>query len=177
MRCRYGEVPCASPGSFACFRCVNCQKQVSVPAGLRDKLSQVTAVMPDCTSTVDLGEEAVEEMKKLAAAGMPPTPTIAPPTPAPQHWDPAGAGSQLKLLLSKLGIKSTENCSCNQRARTMNERGIEWCEQNVNEIVGWLKEEAGRRNLPFLAFPTKLLVQRAIKIAKRIRDKRAAKQE
>jgi hypothetical protein len=56
----------------------------------------------------------------------------------------------------------------------MNERGIEWCEQNVNEIVGWLKEEAGRRNLPFLSFPTKILVQRAIKIAGRIKAEQDA---
>ena len=76
-------------------------------------------------------------------------------------------------MLAKVGIKSTENCSCNARARLMNERGIEWCEQNVSEIVGWLKEEAGRRNLPFLSLPAKILIQRAIKVAKKIRDKRA----
>jgi hypothetical protein len=172
MRCRYAEVPCASGGGFICLRCVNCKKQLSVARNLRDKLDATTAVLPDCAATTDLGAAAVAELEAATAAEALPFAAFPPLPPARIVWDPTGAGTQLKFLLSKLGIKSTENCSCNARARAMNERGIEWCEQNVGEIVGWLKEEATRRNLPFLAYPTKLLVQRAIKIAKRQRDKK-----
>lgn len=178
MRCRYGEVPCPLPSEFVCFRCVNCKKQISLAAAMRDKLEQVTSVLPDCHTKVDLGPAAVTEMMRVATTApstpLPPEPD-APPTAAAE-WDSAGAGTQLKKLLAKMGIKSTENCSCNARARTMNERGIEWCEQNVNEIVGWLKEEAKTRHLPFMALPTKILVQRAIKMAKRQHSKRAAVQ-
>jgi hypothetical protein len=174
MRCRYGEVPCPVSGEFVCFRCVNCKKQVGLGASMRNKFEQITAALPECAANVDLGADAVAEMVRLA--------TTAPSTPIPPElpaqpitdWDPAGAGTQLKKLLAKVGIKSTENCSCNARARIMNERGIEWCEQNVAEIIGWLKEEAKNRHLPFMALPTKILVQRAIKMAKRQRDKRAA---
>jgi hypothetical protein len=59
----------------------------------------------------------------------------------------------------------------------MDEMGVEWCEQNIDEIVGWLKEEAQKRRLPFLAFPTKILVQRAINMAKRVQEAKAAEQE
>lgn len=80
---------------------------------------------------------------------------------------PPGVGTKLKKLLSYVGIKSTANCSCNQKARTMDERGVEWCEQNKETIVGWLREEAGKRKLPFLDAAGYLLVNRAIKLAKK----------
>lgn len=66
-----------------------------------------------------------------------------------------------------VGIKASENCSCNQRARAMDERGVEWCEENKETIVGWLREEAGKRKLPFIDAAGYLLVNRAIKLAKR----------
>jgi len=85
----------------------------------------------------------------------------------------AGVGIQLVKLLARLGIRSPENCSCGARVDIMNTNGVEWCTQHIGEIVGWLKEEAERRGLPFLAFPAKILVERAIKIAKRRLAKRA----
>jgi hypothetical protein len=89
--------------------------------------------------------------------------------------DPTGAGTKLKKLLSRLKIDVCAACPCNDPARRMNERGVEWCEQNIGEIVGWLKEEAARRKLPFLAMPAKIIVQRAIEMAKRARARRAAR--
>lgn len=80
---------------------------------------------------------------------------------------PPGVGTKLKGLLSMVGIKASENCSCNQRARAMDERGVEWCEENKETIVGWLREEAGKRKLPFIDAAGYLLVNRAIKLAKR----------
>lgn len=78
-----------------------------------------------------------------------------------------GVGAKLKGLLSAMGIKSSKGCSCNQRAKVMDERGIEWCEQNKETIVGWLREEAGKRKLPFIDAAGYLLVNRAIKLAKK----------
>jgi hypothetical protein len=37
-----------------------------------------------------------------------------------------------------------------------------WCEANIGVIVGWLREEAERRKLPFVDLAGELLVKRAI---------------
>ena len=42
-----------------------------------------------------------------------------------------------------------------------------WCAANINEIVGWLREEARARGLPFLDAAGRMLVRRAIRNAKR----------
>ena len=76
-------------------------------------------------------------------------------------------GTELKKLLSKIGIKATPNCSCNKRAILMDTNGIEWCENNIDTIVEWLKEEATKRKLPFIDMAGRLLVKQAIKNAKK----------
>ena len=86
-----------------------------------------------------------------------------PPEPPPTH----GPGTELKKLLKLIGITASPDCSCNARARLMDERGIEWCEQNLEEIVGWLREEASKRGLPFVDMAGRMLVKRAIKSARR----------
>ena len=79
----------------------------------------------------------------------------------------SGVGTELKKLLSKIGIKATPNCSCNKRAALMDTNGIEWCENNIDTIVGWLREEASKRKLPFVDIAGKILVKRAISNAKK----------
>jgi hypothetical protein len=49
----------------------------------------------------------------------------------------------------------------------MDAKGIEWCESNVDTIVGWLREEAEKRKLPFVDLAGRLLVKRAIANARR----------
>ena len=78
-----------------------------------------------------------------------------------------GVGTELKKLLSSIGIKATPNCSCNAKARTMDSNGIEWCEKNIDTIVGWLRDEAIKRNLPFIDLAGKILVKKAIRNAKK----------
>ena len=85
------------------------------------------------------------------------------PPPAPTH----GPGTELKKLLSRVGITASPDCSCNARARLMDERGIEWCEANIDEIVGWLREEASKRGLPFVDMAGRMLVKRAIRNARK----------
>lgn len=77
-----------------------------------------------------------------------------------------GPGSELKKLLGWLGIKPTANCQCNARARDMDLRGPDWCESNQGEILAWLREEAGRRGLPFVEIAAKSLVRLAIRRAR-----------
>lgn len=74
----------------------------------------------------------------------------------------SGVGTELKKLLSKIGIVATPNCECNKRAKTMDDNGVRWCENNIDTIVGWLREEASKRKLPFIDNLGKLLVRKAI---------------
>ena len=83
--------------------------------------------------------------------------------------DPNGAGSVLSKMLSKIGIKSTPTCSCKRHAITMNQNGNKWCEENIDTIVGWLKEESQKRSLPFMEFPAKMLVSKAINRSKKLK--------
>ena len=61
-----------------------------------------------------------------------------------------------------------ESLDLNRRAAEMDARGVEWCEQNIEVIVGWLREEAGKRGLPFVDMAGTALVKLAIRKAKKI---------
>lgn len=77
------------------------------------------------------------------------------------------AGTALKSLLASIGITADDNCPCNARAAEMDVRGCDWCESNIDTIVGWLREEAEKRGLPFVDLAGRMLVRRAIKNARR----------
>ncbi len=96
----------------------------------------------------------------------PRTPKQPPAVPA----DPpaAGPGTELKAILKDwLGIQASPNCSCNARARQMDEWGPDICEQNLPTIVGWLEEQAQARNLPFARFAGEQAVKLAIRRARK----------
>ena len=76
-------------------------------------------------------------------------------------------GQELKKLLKKIGITSSPNCSCNKKARFMDTQGVKWCEENIDTIIDWLREEATKRKLPFIDIAAKLLIKKAISNAKR----------
>jgi hypothetical protein len=42
-----------------------------------------------------------------------------------------------------------------------------WCTAHLDEIVGWLREEATKRSLPFLDAAGRVLVRRAISNARK----------
>ncbi len=95
-----------------------------------------------------------------------PKPGFVPQPPATTR----GPGTELKKLLAKVGITATPNCSCNARARKMDEeeaREPGWCEAHLDEIVGWLREEATKRGLPFVDMAGRVLVRRAISNARK----------
>jgi hypothetical protein len=85
--------------------------------------------------------------------------------------DPDGPGSILSGMIATMGIKTTPTCSCKRHALQMNEKGNEWCEQNMPTILAWLKEESTKRNLPFIETVAKMIVQRAIKTSRRLKAK------
>ena len=81
-----------------------------------------------------------------------------------------GPGTELKQLLKRIGITASPDCSCNARARLMDEneaREPGWVEANLDTVVGWLREEASKRGLPFVDMAGRMLVKRAIKNAKK----------
>lgn len=81
--------------------------------------------------------------------------------------DSAGPGTELKKLLKLIGITASPTCNCNQRAAMMDAMGPEWCENNIETILDWLKEEAAKRKSPFIKAGAKLIVKRAIKRSKK----------
>lgn len=86
--------------------------------------------------------------------------------------NPDGAGTILGGMLKALGIYSSPNCKCRQHAIQMNDMGPDWCEQNMDLILGWLKEESTKRNLPFIETIARLMVQRAISKSRRLLQKK-----
>ena len=88
-------------------------------------------------------------------------------SPISQQIIKTGAGTELKKLLGKIGIKASPSCSCNKRVIVMDNNGIEWCENNIDTIIEWLKEEATKRKLPFIDMAGRMLVKKAISNAKK----------
>jgi hypothetical protein len=81
-----------------------------------------------------------------------------------------GPGTELKKLLSKVGITTKPGCACNQRAKVMDQKGCDWCAENLSTITAWLKEEHTRQKimLPFSETAVSLLVRYAIRRARAI---------
>ena len=91
-----------------------------------------------------------------------------------------GPGTELKRLLSRIGIKAEPGCKCNARAAEMDrmeKASPGWCEANIDLIVGWLREEATKRNLLFVDAAGAMLVRRAIKNAKKSQASAVARQQ
>ena len=81
-------------------------------------------------------------------------------------------GTELKKLIAgwPFYLTTTADCPCNARAAEMDQREQEtpgWCENNIDTIVGWLREQATARGLPFLDAAGRLLVRRAIRNARK----------
>jgi hypothetical protein len=83
----------------------------------------------------------------------------------PHPKKPCFAGTELKAMLSWLGIKPTGDCACSDRAAHMDREGCQWVKNNVDTVVGWLGEEATRRGLPFSSMAARLLVLQAVRRA------------
>jgi hypothetical protein len=78
-----------------------------------------------------------------------------------------GPGTELHKLLAFFGVHMRAGCSCRGRMVQMNKWGCDGCEEHLEEIVGWLREEAAARKLPYLDVAGKMLVRLAISNARR----------
>jgi hypothetical protein len=86
---------------------------------------------------------------------------------SPPAHQRGGPGTELKGLLKLIGITSSPNCSCNARAKQMDEWGADECERRMPEILEWLEQEANRRGLPFVRFAAEQAVKLAIRRARK----------
>jgi hypothetical protein len=105
-----------------------------------------------------------------------PKPGFVPPQPEPvppSH----GPGTELKALLAgwPFRIVATADCKCTSRANYMDAKGCDWCESpgGMAEIMGFLRESAAERGLPFLDVAVRMLVRRAIANARKAEAARA----
>lgn len=119
-----------------------------------DEISMITPLALENTLMEKLGDDIEGYLQSLF--------------PRSLEDDPDGPGSILSGMFSSLGITASANCSCKKHAIEMNTKGNDWCEQNMETIMSWLKEESTKRNLPFIETIAKLIVQRAISKSRRL---------
>ena len=81
---------------------------------------------------------------------------------------PGLPGTQLHELLRRFGFRERADCKCKYYADRMDRYGVDWCELNEDTIVGWLKEAARKRKLPFANFIAKRFIRAACKQARKI---------
>jgi hypothetical protein len=81
---------------------------------------------------------------------------------------PRGPGAELKRMLAgwPFYITPRPGCRCEDYAAQMDAWGPDECSSRLPQIVGWLRDEAASRGLPFVDAAGRLLVRRAIARAK-----------
>lgn len=121
--------------------------------------------------TIDVDHPAYPRHSKPGF--IPPQPEQSPPTHGP--------GTELKSILAgwPFRIVATPDCKCTSRASYMDAKGCDWCEspEGMAEILGFLREAAEERGLPFVDMAARLLVRRAIANARKAEAKRAREAE
>jgi len=90
----------------------------------------------------------------------------------PRHSRLPQPGTALKKLLAAWPLKITADsqCECSSRAAEMDKNEREspgWCLENIETIIGWMREEAEKRGLPFVDAAGRFLIRRAIKNARK----------
>ena len=108
------------------------------------------------------------EKRVLQLLGDNPSTTLRSLFPKTMEEEPYGPGTVLSTMIKSLGIQMSDSCSCRRHALTMNEKGNDWCEQNLDTVVGWLREEATRRGLPFVDMIGRVMVNRAVKKSRKL---------
>jgi hypothetical protein len=129
--------------------------------------------------TIDVDHPAYPRHPKPGFVAPQPTPQ---PTPQPAlQAIPHGPGTELKALLAgwPFRIVATADCKCTSRANYMDAKGCDWCEspEGLAEIMGFLREAAEERGLPFVDMAGRMLVRRAIANARKAEAKRAKEAE
>jgi hypothetical protein len=123
--------------------------------------------MPYCECDTDTKRCRVCGVADPFCGSLRPCPAIAPEEPEAVPVPTSGPGTELKKILARVGIVATPDCSCNAYAVLMNANGCDWVEANMSTVVGWLREQAHARGLPFLDAAGRALVRVAVRNARR----------
>lgn len=80
-----------------------------------------------------------------------------------------GVGTEISKILEMMGIKSTPTCSCNAMKAKYNQIGPDACEEQIEDILNYMSEQATARNLGhlFVRSAVRLAVQLAIRRARK----------
>lgn len=78
-----------------------------------------------------------------------------------------GPGTILHQYLESLGIKQIKDCNCSSHQETMDKWGPDECNRRIKTIVGWLREEAVKRKLPFCTLAAYTLIKWVIHQSKK----------
>lgn len=78
-----------------------------------------------------------------------------------------GPGAWMHRILLCFGIQFRSGCKCKARIIVMNQWGCDGCIERIDEICGWLREEATTRRLPYADFAGRMLVKAAVFMARR----------
>lgn len=73
-----------------------------------------------------------------------------------------GPGTALKSVLSRMGVEVTEDCECLDHAMRMDMWGRVRCLDRLDEITGWICQEAKRRGIPTIETVVKQFIKVAI---------------
>lgn len=68
-----------------------------------------------------------------------------------------GVGSILKEWLGKWGINATEDCGCNAIAAEMDQKGPDWCLENIDDLSRRIAKKAKTYKWAFIFLPFKRL--------------------
>ena len=79
-----------------------------------------------------------------------------------------GPGTILAEMLAKIGIQPTSKCNCKKYAAKMNSWGADKCEENIEDILDWMKRETKQRKFPFVRFAAKAMVKLAIRKSRKL---------
>ena len=80
---------------------------------------------------------------------------------------PQGPGTWLMRILHFFRLFGKKGCKCAHRAAQMNSWGCDKCLEELDTIVGWLREEAEKRELPFVERGARTIVKLAIRCARK----------
>ena len=121
----------------------------------------------------DIGDWTKSGAEKIILSLLGPDPTafLQSQFPRTLEQDPNGPGTILAGMIKSLGINASPTCSCRQRAIQMNIEGPDWCEENIETIIVWLREEAKKRSLPFIDIAVRAMVKAAISKSRRLLNK------
>jgi hypothetical protein len=119
-----------------------------------------------------LGDYTCSVREQLVKTKLGPDPagklrSLFPPT---LEEDPNGPGTILSQTIKSIGITMTPNCKCMYHAIMMNKNGVDWCQQNLETILGWIKEECENRKIPFVKPIVSIIVNQAINKSRKLNN-------